>query len=112
MLALIFIPQVRNAIAEKFNLKKDEVKKVVFFINKASEKITITCNDEWETVTESVGQLTSASKAIESAIKKQINGELVAYSLEILIKEKQFNAEVFIIMPNGEKVKQEIKNII
>ena len=112
MLALIFIPQVRNAIAEKFKLKKEEVKKVVFFINKASDKITITCNDEWQTETDSTGQLSNASKAIESAIKKQINGELIAYSLEVLIKEKQFNAEVFIIMPNGDKVKQELKNII
>ena len=112
MLALIFIPQIKKAIAEKFGIDKTEVKKVVFFINKNQESIKITCNDSLETQTETTGQLSTASQAIEKAIKKQINGELVAYSLEILIKEKQFNAEVFIILPNGEKIKQQIKNVI
>lgn len=112
MLAFIFIPQVRNAIAEKFSIPKTDVKKVTFFINKASEKITITCNDELQTETDSTDQLSNASKAIENAIKKQIKGELIAYALEVLIPEKQFNAEVYIIMPNGEKIKQELKNII
>lgn len=112
MLGLIFIPQIKSAIAEKFSIPKADVKKVVFFINKKSDSIKITCNDALETETNATGQLSAASTAIENAIKKQLKGELIAYALEVLIPEKQFNAEVYIILPNGEKIKQTLKNVI
>ena len=112
MIAQLFIPQIKKAIAEKFNVPKADVKKVVFLINKKQDNIQITLNDEYQTETDATGQLTTASAAIEKAIKKQINGDLVAYSLEILIPEKQFNAEVFIILPTGEKIRQTLKNVI
>lgn len=112
MLSFIFIPQIKSAIAEKFSIPKADVKKVVFFINKKSDSIKIICNDALETETNATGQLSAASTAIENAIKKQLKGELIAYALEVLIPEKQFNAEVYIILPNGEKIKQTLKNVI
>lgn len=112
MIGSLFIPILKSSISEKFGIQPDEIKKVTYFINKSSDKITITCNDDLKKEIDNSEKLHTASMLIANAIQNPVKEDFVEYILEMVFKENEFHSSVYIVTQNGEKIKQELKKII
>ena len=113
-IAKFFLPQLRRQVAKKFNVDGDTITNIVFLVNKADNTIILECHTTGEALKTSISQdeVSIASDSVEKAIKKYINGTLVAYQLTIDMKQKTFNAVLFCMDEKGHKIALPINNIL
>lgn len=113
MIAQFFIPQLKRQVAKKFEVDGDTITEIVFLVNKVDKVINLQCHTTGESLQTTISEqdISMASDSVEKAIKKHVNGELVAYQLTIDVKKKQFNAILFCKNTAGEKIAIPINNI-
>jgi hypothetical protein len=112
-IASIFLPQIKRQVAKKFNVDKDAITSIEFFVDKVGKSIKLQCNTKEGALatTISENEISMASDAVEKAVRSKIKGELFAYSLEINMDTKTFNAVIYCSNEKGEKIALPINNI-
>lgn len=112
-IATIFLPQIKRQVAKKFNVNKDSISSIEFFVDKVAKTIKLQCNTNEQSLATyiSESEVSLGSDAVEKAVKAKVKGELFAYSLEINMQTKTFNVVIYCSNEKGEKIALPINNI-